>query len=601
MSVLRLTVLRLLLVLMLFTICRLFFGIYNVSHFNPFSFYQIIEIGLKGIRFDLSVLLLLNSPLILIAVWDMLLGKNYSRWHLLNWFFIAVNSVALLLNFIDIFWFQYIQKRAGTGIFAMLHHGDHPLKLIQSALRDYWWGLIFFVGIVWMMGFVNNKYIYKTEIPQRRFLWALILIIGVVIGIRGGLQLRPISVANASDCSHPDGSQIILNAPFCIIQEWAFPGIEIPKYMPSEKARNYIKGENQAFEYHTPRFPIGTNFICIITESLSAEFCGFLNDGKGYTPFLDSLAQHAVIAENFYASGKQSIEGIPALMSGIPALLDEPMMTSIYAANQIPSIPANLKPFNYYSAFFHGGRNGTMNFDLYTKHAGFDAYFGKNEYVGATEDDDGQWGIFDEPFGIYVVKKIKSFKQPYFATWFTLSSHQPYIIPVKYKNRFPKGDEEIHESIGYADYAIRRFFEQLKKEGLLNSNTCVVITADHTGPAGKNNHSRKEQHRIPLMIYYNGHTGRIRETMSQTDLPEILLKGMNHRTGLFSNKTHHTPYAFNYYNNTWEIICDSGYLDFNGKDIYAAEGNISKASMLRYLKALMVTHHEAMKNNRLQP
>ena len=39
-----------------------------------------------------------------------------------------------------------------------------------------------------------------------------------------------------------------------------------------------------------------------------------------------------------------------------------------------------LKRKGYYSAFFHGAPNGSMGFDSFAKMAGFDDYFGLNQY-----------------------------------------------------------------------------------------------------------------------------------------------------------------------------------------------------------------------------
>ena len=39
-----------------------------------------------------------------------------------------------------------------------------------------------------------------------------------------------------------------------------------------------------------------------------------------------------------------------------------------------------LKKQDYNSSFFHGGKNGTMNFDGYASAVGFEKYVGLNEF-----------------------------------------------------------------------------------------------------------------------------------------------------------------------------------------------------------------------------
>src|SRR5690606_9746402 len=116
----------------------------------------------------------------------------------------------------------------------------------------------------------------------------------------------------------------------------------------------------------------------------------------------------------------------------------------------------------YTNYFFHAGSRGTMGFEAYTLANGFQKYFSREDY--GPHDFDGSWGIFDLPYLQYVSNKISDMKEPFVAGIFTLSSHQPYRIPDEFNGKFPKGSLEIHESIGYADFALRKFFETAEKE-----------------------------------------------------------------------------------------------------------------------------------------
>jgi phosphoglycerol transferase MdoB-like AlkP superfamily enzyme len=142
-------------------------------------------------------------------------------------------------------------------------------------------------------------------------------------------------------------------------------------------------------------------------ESLSSEHIGAFNrqvEGyQGYTPFLDSLIDHS-IAFNGFANAKQSIEGLPAIIASIPALMDRPFITSAFAGNSFDALAALLEKKGYETSFFHGGTNGTMDFDRFARASGFKRYYGRNEYDNDM-DFDGRWGIFDEPFFQFFAKK----------------------------------------------------------------------------------------------------------------------------------------------------------------------------------------------------
>ena len=62
---------------------------------------------------------------------------------------------------------------------------------------------------------------------------------------------------------------------------------------------------------------------------------------------------------------------------------------------------------------------------------GYDEYYGRTEFDN-DEEFDGFWGIWDEPFFQYTKSILDKKKTPFLSTIFTISSHEPYIIP---KNR----------------------------------------------------------------------------------------------------------------------------------------------------------------------
>ena len=131
-------------------------------------------------------------------------------------------------------------------------------------------------------------------------------------------------------------------------------------------------------------------------ESYSKEFVGFYNE-SGFTPFLDSLMKHSLVFTNAYANGVKSIDALPAIISSIPPLMNDPFITSSYAQNKYNSLPSILKKENYSTSFFHGGTKGTMGFYSYSIKAGFENYYGKEEFNN-DEFSDGVWGIYDKPF-----------------------------------------------------------------------------------------------------------------------------------------------------------------------------------------------------------
>jgi phosphoglycerol transferase MdoB-like AlkP superfamily enzyme len=279
------------------------------------------------------------------------------------------------------------------------------------------------------------------------------------------------------------------------------------------------------------------NVVIFILESFGKEYSGAFNkDTKiknfvSYTPFMDSLANHSLILTNAFANGRQSIHGMSSVLAGVPSLTDA-FTSSPYSNQKIQSIVSVANEMGYDTSFYHGAPNGSMGFLGFGNILRFQHYFGKTEYNNDT-DFDGIWGIWDEPFFQYFSKNLDKTKQPFLSTLFSVSSHHPFKVPEKYKGKFQKGPLEIHEPIGYTDFALKKFFQKAEKMPWYN-NTIFVIVADHTNQIGYPEYEKAmNRFAIPILFYspnpaYNLH-GEIKETTQQMDIYPTLadLMGYN--------------------------------------------------------------------------
>ncbi|MBO9667691.1 MAG: LTA synthase family protein, partial [Bdellovibrio sp.] len=242
------------------------------------------------------------------------------------------------------------------------------------------------------------------------------------------------------------------------------------------------------------------NVVIIILESFGSEYLGPVN-GVSHTPFLDSLMAKSLVFENAYANGRRSIEGVAAVMAGIPALMSEPFISSHFTANYFLGMGTLLSQKKYSTSFFHGGHNGTMYFDSFMQSAGVEKYYGATEY-GNNLDDDGVWGIWDEPFLQWMISKVDQVPQPFMTSVFTLSSHHPFKVPEKYAAQFPEGAIPILKTVGYTDLALKEFFATAEKKPWFK-DTLFIITADHTSLHYRPEYQNEVgDYRIPLFFYH---------------------------------------------------------------------------------------------------
>jgi arylsulfatase A-like enzyme len=479
---------RLFIIYFLYTFSRLIFYIYNAGHFNV-SFSQLVTIFLGGLKFDTTAILYTNLLFIALSIIPFKFRHNPTYQKVVKYIFFITNAIALFANFADIPYYDFVLERTTISVFDQFKHETNMLVLFGKFIIDFWPITLSYLFSLFLMIFLYNRGEIAEPFPKKPVYYypysvvmAALIIALTIGGIRGDFRhsTRPITMSNAGEyVNDPNEMAIVLNTPFCLIR--STEGV-------AYKQQNFYSEEELEKIYSPIHHPDTTaqfkpmNIVVIIVESLNKEFVGsfypYLDNGnyKGYTPFLDSLVKVGYTFKYSFANGRKSIEAMPSVLASIPSI-ESPFVLSSYYNNYLTSFPKLLKPLGYKSAFFHGAPNGSMGFLAFSKLAGFDEYYGKNEYHN-DKDFDGTWGIWDEEFLQYMANTLDTFRKPFFASVFTVTSHHPFVLPKRYDNVYKSVDFPLQRCIEYTDHAIERFFETASKMSWYK-NTLFVITADH--------------------------------------------------------------------------------------------------------------------------
>jgi len=576
---------------------------------------------LSGIRFDVSAIVVVNCVFIILFLLPVPFREKKGYQTLLKIIFIATNSIALFANCIDFAYYRFTLKRTTADVFSWIGAGGDTVRLIPQLLKDYWFVILIWAAMVWLIVKMYKRIVREsiTNFSLKETIVSLAFIGVCVVGYRGGIQLRPIGIINASEYTSSENIPLVINTPFAIIKTYDFEELEDKKYMVDAKAKEIF---NPIHSFSATTNPRKLNVMLIIMESFSKEYIGNLSHNKTYTPFLDSLIGQSLVFENAFANGKKSIEGIPAIVASIPTLMNEAYITSVYGSNKINSLASILKTEGYSTAFYHGGTNGTMSFDAFTKLAGFDDYVGRTEYNNE-KDYDGNWGIWDEEFFQFTAKEISKKKEPFFATIFSLTSHHPFPVPEKYKTKFPEGTLPIHKSISYSDYSLQKFFETCSKQKWFDS-TLFVITADHTGISEGDFYSNHVgNNAIPLLFYMHNSNlkGKNETTAQHADIMPTLLDYLKIQQNYFSfgeNLLDSTAKHFSicYSSNLYHFISSGNVLQFDGEKSIAlynfANDSLLKTNLVEKektkkeemeieLKAIIQQYNSSLINNKMTP
>ncbi len=532
--------------LLIYAVLRYGFYLFNKDLFPAVHSGELITMLLGGVRFDIVALLYINILYILMVILPVPVKYTPRYQQISKYVFIVPNSIGIALNLIDYAYYPFTLKRTTSTVFGQFANEENKLNLAGDFLLGYWYLVLLFIGLIFLLTKLYD--IFTVERPQRSgwqlylFQFAMMFVVAFLFvgGVRGDWahSTRPITLSNAGDyVKAPEEMSIVLNTPFAIMKTLEAVNLkEMHYYAPEELQKIYPV-------IHLPKDSLPfqqLNVVFLIMESFGKENIGFYNKHiangtyKGYTPFLDSLIGEAYTFHRSYANGRKSIDALPSVISGIPSI-GEPFVLSIYSGNKTTSMAKLLGDKGYETAFFHGAPNGSMGFSAYMQLAGVQHYFGKNEYNN-DNDFDGMWGIWDEPFMQFMADKMNTFKEPFFASFFSLSSHHPFKVPEKYKGKFPKGPLPLHEPTGYADYALRQFFDKASQSSWYK-NTLFVICADHASQSYlPEYHTLPNQFAIPIIFYYPGGNlkGLSDKLVQQIDIMPTVLNYLHYDKPYFS-------------------------------------------------------------------
>ena len=616
------------------------------------------EVFRGGLLFDTSAILYTNALYILMMLFPLHLKETAAYHKICKWLFFVVNALALAINLADSVYFRYTMRRTTTTVFGEFSNEGNLGIIIGMEFLNHWYLVLLFVIVVALLWFCYAK---PRLNPRKMFHWwrydavcllSLLLFVPLcVAGMRGGFTtaVRPITVSNANQyAKRPTDAALVLNTPFSLIRTIGKNVFTVPRYFESHEELEAVY--TPVHHGHQPSASGSTsttrsnlqveqqpkNVVILIVESFGREYIGALNKDleqgryKGYTPCVDSLIAKSITFRYSFCNGRKSIDGMPSILSSIPMFV-EPFILTPASMNDFTGLAGILGQEGYQTAFFHGAQNGSMGFQAFAQKTGFQRYYGRTEYESArgTDDFDGTWAIWDEPFLQYYAEVMSQMKQPFMTAVFTASSHHPFVVPQQYKQQFPEEHLAIQKCIRYTDMSIGKFFETASRQPWFN-NTIFVLTSDHTNMS---DHAEYQTDLggfySPIIIYDPSQpVGEVQDKVAQQiDILPTVLGMLGYQKPYFGfgidlfNTPAEDTWAVNYLNGIYQYVRNGYVLQFDGqqsKALYALGDSLMQHNLLnnqpptsnlqppiqkmeRTLKAIIHQYMERMTQDRLTP
>lgn len=269
------------------------------------------------------------------------------------------------------------------------------------------------------------------------------------------------------------------------------------------------------------------NVVIFILESFTADLTKALGNEDGITPTLDSLAKKGVSFSQIYATGNRTDKGLIGSLTGFPTLATASIVSWPEKMQKIPAISQKLYQNGYQTSFYYGGASEFDNYKIFI--LGHQYQKLTDRYTFDKKDMNSKWGAYD---GLVFNKQLtdaNATKQPFFSTILSLTNHEPFELPVRYKFGSADNVQRFKSTAFYTDSCIGSYLSEAKKQPWYK-NTLFVFIADHGHTLPKTNHEIYEPQRyhIPMIFYGDVIKEEFKakvfdQTGSQQDLAATLL------------------------------------------------------------------------------
>ena len=573
--------------LILFFFSRILFLGYNFSLAKEMTVLEYLEVFVRGLWMDTSM----TGYFALIASLFMALFFFYKGRYLR----VVFDTFAfLLLLFVVPIVLADVELYRNWG-FRMdstpLLYLKTPLEAAASLTVGY---LVFYlllsVSVVALFFYLFRKYVTKKMVscePGKFWLIPVFAFVAacMILPIRGGLGIAPMNTGKAyfsnNQFANHSGINVIWNVAHSLLSSQK-TGKEYV-YMDQSEANAYFDALMK--DCRTPKSVLRIekpNVVIIVLESFTSNMIQKLGGVAGVTPNFEELIGEGLLFSHIYSSGFRSEKGMAAIFSGYP---DQPQTSVVKypeKTQKLPFISRELLGKGYSTAFYYGGDLNFANMRSYFINGGFQKLVTVDDFPA--EYNQSKWGVNDEHLFGRLLTDLKTAKGPFFYGLFTLSSHEPYEVPLK--SKFLTNDEvgKYENSIHYTDQCLGNFFREVRKLPIWDS-TLFILVADHGHRLPGNYPSYDERKfRIPLLWLGGALSVKdsvVSKTGSQYDIAATLLTQMKvDRTAFNFSKDMLTPgnqgFASYTYTDGFGFVTDSTvmiYDNTSNKFIQEKKGN----------------------------
>ncbi len=574
--------------LVFFFFARLFFILTHHSEAFQSGFPTLAASFCHGLKLDISAaayLLVLPVLFMIPALW--IRGPWFGK--AVKWYTCIFIFVASSITVADTILYKYWGFRMDYTPLLYLRTPQEAAASVTTIRLMIMIISVILIAVLFIFIYsrLADKFFRGFEKVRHRLPLALLFLIiwgSLIIPIRGGIGIAPINAGTVYFGNDMFANHAAVNV-FWNVGSSAFnhrPVSNLYEYCDHEEARlitdSLTLGKGVSRKVLNNLRP---NILLIVLESFGNTLIGPLGGDSLTTPSLNRYAEEGILFTNFYASGNRTDKALPAILSGYPSqpavsIIKEPRKTQ-----SLKSITNTLNSLNYKSSFWYGGDINFANFKSYIIASGFDQIVTMEDFD--PEHYNSKWGVHDHILFNALKESMKDINEPFFRTVLTLSSHEPFEVPMEPVFEGRDDLTRFKNSVYYTDRILGEFLDWAKGEYWWN-NTLIILVADH---CRRNSPEvlvySEEIFRIP-MLWTGGAVNergvRISKYGSQVDMALTLCNQMGIECDYYFAKDmlsdESNSFAFYTFNEGFAFITDTSAIIYDhklGKPVYSAGSN----------------------------
>jgi phosphoglycerol transferase MdoB-like AlkP superfamily enzyme len=509
-------------------VIRAAFLIYNHSLTAELTATEIAQVFLNGLKMDISMCgyFLMATGLILSA----------SVFSPSRWVYITLNTMTIVLlllssiiAMVDLELYRHWGFRLNTTPFLYIGpeaFGSVDMSVVINLLLIF---LILFSGAIFVyMKALAPRIARLHSSTKKAFIVLLILSGSMFIAIRGSFTVAPMNTGfvyfhKTKTFANHAAINVVWNFLYSLQKS---ANLSYPEdFFDKEKSKVYFKElylqSDSTFHLFHIKKP---NVVLFILESFTADIIEPLGGKPGVAPNLSELCHEGILFDNFYASGDRTDKGLISILSGYPAQPATSIIKFPSKAQSLPMLNRKLIELGYHTSFTYGGDVDFANLRSYLTTCRFDHITSLEDFDDP--DHESKWGIHDHVVFQQGFKECDSASAPFFKVILSLSSHEPFDVPMTSPFLKDKNEESLFlNSCYYTDHSIGTFVAEVKKSKWWK-NTVIIFVADH-GHRFPGNKEAKDRARFKIPFLMIG--GAIKSDTiihtygSQTDIANTLL------------------------------------------------------------------------------